>query len=200
MFKQTTALLALAGVTGLAAADVNAIGEFFGESFETFENVATPGAHPAPLSVFNGTATLDDSLAHTIVIAFNFFGPAGEVLPLGGNLFGASLAGAAVFEFESELHQFGGYVNTVGLNGGGTAVFKDGEGEIIDTVAFTSEALEWTWIGWESDVAFTTVELTGANGAGQGLLFDNMTVSSIPAPSGMAALGLGFLAGARRRR
>ena len=200
MLKQTAALLVLAGGAGSVAADVNAIGEFFGDAFETFENVATPGAHPGPLDVFGGGATLDDSVAHTIVIAFNFVGPSGEVLPLGGNLFGASLAGGAVYEFDTELHRFGGYVNTVGINGGGTAVFRDGEGEVVDIVSFTSTALEWTWIGWESDEAFTSVELTGANGPGFGLLFDNMTVSYVPAPPAAGVLAMGLLAGARRRR
>ncbi len=201
MTRRTAPVLALACAAGLAHADITETGEFFGDAFETFENVATPGAHPGPLNVFGGGATLDDSVAHTIVIAFNFTGASGTVLPLGGNLFGATLAGAAVYDFDTELYRFGGYVNTVGVLGGGTAVFKDDEGNVIDTVSFSSNPIEWTWIGWESDTAFTTVELSGANGIGQGLLFDNMHAGYFPTPgaAGALAMGLGVLARRRTR-
>lgn len=195
-----TAVVLTLVCTAPALAGVTATGPFNGQAYETFEGVASPGGYPGPLAIFGGAATLDDSLSHTVVIAFNWFGPSGEVLPYAGNLMGGIPAGTAIFNFANPIMAFGGYMNTVGLVGGGTAVFRDADGSIIDTVAFDGSPVTWTWAGWTSDVAFSTVELTGANGPGFGFQFDNLTYSAVPAPGAVALLGLGALGATRRRR
>ncbi len=197
MYRTIAVVLALA--SGSALADVTAVGPFNGDAYETFEGIDLPGGYPGPLGIFNGAATLDDSLAHTVVIAFSWWGPAGELFPYAGNLMGGVPAGTAIFQFADPIMRFGGYFNTVGLVGGGTAVFRDASGAVVDTVAFDAGPIDWTWAGWMSDTAFTTIELTGNNGPGFGFQFDNLTYSTIPAPASLVLLGAAASCVRRRR-
>jgi hypothetical protein len=109
-------------------------------------------------------------------------------------------AGTSVFDFSTPVTRFGGWLNTVGLIGGGTAVFKDASGAVIDTLAFAGTPIEWTWTGWESDVGISRIELTGNNGVGFGFQYDNLTLNYVPAPASLGVLGLGVVAAVRRRR
>lgn len=198
--KFAAAIFAACAAVVSAQADVTAIGEFSGEAFETFENVAPPGTYPAPFAIFEGNVTVDDSLAHIFPITFIWSGPSGEVLPFDGNLFGGTVAGTAIFEFGTAVTHFGGWINTVSPVGGGTVVFKDASGAVIDTVTLTNNPVEWTWFGWQSDVAISTIEMTGTAGPGFGFLFDNLTLNYVPAPTTLGLLGLGAAGALRRRR
>ncbi len=188
-----------AAMTTAALADVTAIGAFAGEAYETFEAIGSPAGYPGPLGIFGGNATLNDSLANTVVIAFNWMGPAGEIIPLNGNLMGGVPAGAAVFEFSTAVTDFGGYISTVAAVGGGTAVFWDAEGAQIGSMSFDATPADWTWIGWHSDTGISRIELTG-NVPGFGFQFDDLTLNYVPAPASAGLLALAAGALARRRR
>lgn len=197
---RTLTALTLACSAGIAAAGITAIDEFAGEAYETFEGIATPGTYPGPLAIFGGFATVDDSLAHVIPIAFNWTGPSGIVLPYGGNLMGGSVAGTTIFEFSESVSDFGGYFNTVSPVAGGSAVFYDDEGGIVTTLNFDITPIEWTWLGWHSDEGVKRIELTGNAGPGFGFQFDNLTYNAVPSPAGVALLALGGASWSRRRR
>lgn len=196
---EVVAILAAAAASSVQAG-VTAIGEFAGEAYETFENVAPPGTYPSPFAIFNGNVTVHDTLAQIFPITFVFNGPSGEVLPFDGNLMGATVAGTSVFQFSTAVTRFGGWINTVSPVGGGTAVFRDSNGTVIDTLSFSNTPIEWTWVGWESDIAISTIEMTGTAGPGFGFQFDNLTLNYVPAPGAATLLGLGALGAIRRRR
>jgi hypothetical protein len=197
--RTTTAACAVAAAIGPACAGISAVGEFAGELYETFEGIATPGGQPGPMPIFGGAGTLNDSLANTVIIAFNWNGPSGTVLPYNGNLMGGLPAGVAVFEFDTAVTDFGGYINTVGPVGGGSASFWDEAGNLIDTVSFAGGPVEWTWIGWTSDVGISRIELSGPV-PGFGFQLDDLTINQVPAPGGAAVVGVGALIAGRRRR
>ncbi len=191
--------LVAAGLAGSAAGGVTAIGEFAGEAYETFENVASPGSIPGPAPIFGGAVTVNDSLANILVVAFNWWGPSGEVLPYNGNLMGGLPAGAAIFEFSTAVSRFGGFFNTVGPVGGGTAVFYDASGAQIGSLDFGGTPTEWAWLGWESDVGISRMEITGPV-QGFGFQFDDLTLNYVPTPGTVAALAAGVCVLGRRRR
>jgi hypothetical protein len=191
--------LVAAGLAGPALGDVAGVGEFAGEAYETFENVIFPGSVPGPAPIFDGAVTVNDSLANILVVAFNWFGPSGEVLPYNGNLMGGVPAGTAIFDFSTAVSRFGGYFNTVGPVGGGTAVFYDAEGVQIGSTSFGSTPTEWTWLGWESDVGIGRIEITGPV-QGFGFQFDDLTLNFVPTPGTAAVLAAGACVLGRRRR
>lgn len=188
----------LAAAATSAAADVTAVPEFIGERSEFFET-GNPGTFPGPMPIFQGTATMDDSLAHIAVVAFNWFGPAGTILPQRGALFGGTVAGATLFQFSSPQRMFGAYFNTVGTLPGGTINFRDASGAVVGTAQLGVQPVTWIWQGWRSDAPFTSIEVIGAGVPGISMQYDSMQVSSIPAPASLGLLGLTTLAGRRRR-
>lgn len=194
-------VVVLAG-TGVASADLVPIPEFIGERSEGFEAVGGPQTHTGPLSILGGTATMEDTLAHIAVVAFNWFGPAGTVLPFQGGLFGGTVAGSSMFLFSTPQKAFGGFMNTVGTAPGGTAVFRDASGAVVGSTPINVNPVTWAWQGWRSDAAFSSVEIIGAGVPGLSTLYDNIQVSSIPAPGGamVVAAGLGLMGRRRRGR
>lgn len=190
-----------AAVAAHATGDVTAVGEFAGDLYETFENVAGPGGYPNPLGLFGGEVTLSDLLTNTVVIAQNWNGPSGTVLPYNGNLMGGTPGGPALFEFVTPVTHFGGYFNTVAPAGGGTAIFRDADGNELATLSFDTTPIEWAWVGWQSDVGIAQIELMGASGQGFGFQYDDLTIRQVPAPgpAGLIAAGLVALGRGRRR-
>jgi hypothetical protein len=190
MKVQSAVVLALAavGFACPASADVVPVPEFVGDLSEGMEGVAPPGGQPGPVTIFGGAATVDDSLAHFIVITFTWtgWGPDEQigtkddvvVEPHNGNLFGGAVAGSVVYAFNPPVAQFGGYFTTVGNASGGTAVFRDDAGAQIGSLPMTIVPGEWIWQGWSSDVPIATVEITTNNPPGQfSAQFDDMTLS-----------------------
>lgn len=191
-------VLAAAASAATASAGVTAVPEFVGERSEFFET-GNPGTFPGPMPIFQGTATMDDSLAHIAVVAFNWFGPAGTILPQRGALFGGTVAGATLFEFSTPQRMFGGYMNTVGLQPGGTINFRDGSGGLVGSAQLGVQPVTWLWQGWMTDAPFTSIEVIGAGVPGISLQYDSLQVSTLPAPASAVLLGLAGLATLRRR-
>lgn len=189
--------VALVAGAASASADITPVPEFVGERSEFFETGA-PGGYPGPMAIFQGTATMDDSLAHIAVIAFSWSGPAGSIFPQRGALFGGTVAGATLLEFSTPQRMFGGYFNTVGTLPGGVVNFRDGSGALIGTADLGVVPVTWVWQGWMSDVPFTSIEVIGAGVPGISTQYDSLQVSTLPGPGALAMLGLAGLA--RRRR
>ncbi|MBK7406023.1 MAG: hypothetical protein IPJ41_15770 [Phycisphaerales bacterium] len=167
---------------------------------ETFENVLPPGGYPGPIDIFGGEASMDDTLAHTVVIAFTWSGPGGDVLPYDGNLFGGTVAGSTIFTFDNPIADFGGFFTTVGSQPGGSVVFRDAAGGLIDTVNATIEPTVWGWQGWHSTTPISSVEVIGANVPGVSVQYDDLQINAVPAPGALTlgACALGLVS--RRRR
>lgn len=194
-------LLAVPAMFGAnALASVTSTDEFVGEIYETFESVAFPGGYPGPMTLFGGAGTLTDLLSNTVVIAQNWTGPSGVVLPFNGNLMGGTPTSPVAFEFETAVTHFGGYFNTVAPEGGGTATFWDADGNEMGSLSFSVTPIEWTWVGWQSDVGIARIELMGASGPGWGFQYDDLAIRLVPAPGTGVLAAMGLLAAGRRRR
>jgi hypothetical protein len=121
------------------------------------------------------------------------------VLPYNGNLFGGTVAGSTLFHFSTPATDFGGFMTTVGLLPGGTAIFRDAAGGTIGSVPVNNLPVEWTWQGWHSDTPFSSVEIIGNNVPGISMQYDDLQVNFVPAPGVLGVLaGAGLMA--RRRR
>lgn len=112
------------------------------------------------------------------------------------------VTGPVEFVFFSPIRQFGAYVATNSGADGGLVEFFDADDALIGTmpldVTFITGIAEYTWNGWESDIGFSRVRIT-SNGVLEGFLgFDDMEMSTVPAPG--ASLLLLLAAGAKRRR
>ncbi len=179
----------------MASASVTPIGEFTGDVAEGFENIYPPAGYPGPIPIFGGAATLDDTLAHFVVISYVWQGPGGVVYPYNGNLFSGGVAGSELIQFNNPVTQFGGFFTTVGANPDGTIIFRGGEGEIIDTLPMTIQPAVWNWQGWSSTTPISSIEIISANVPGMSTQLDDLQATYVPEPTslGLVALGLGTL-------
>lgn len=201
MNRQVTVFACFASLSiGSASAGVIEIGEFTGEMSEGYEAIATPGGYPGAMPIFGGTAVMKDTLADFCVIALSWWGPGGEILPYNGNFMGGTVAGATLFEFTTPVLQFGGWVNTIATIPGGTATFRDPSGALIATVPVEITPATWGWIGWQSDTLIGSIEITTPNVPGFGLQFDDLHISSVPAPAALTLAGVSGLFAGRRRK
>lgn len=159
----TRILGAASTILGLSAAsaDVTAIGEFTGDMFEGFEGIAPPGSY-SPVPLFNGQATMIDTLANMAVITFVWSGPGGQVEAYNGNLFGGTPAGSTLFTFTPPVVEFGGYITTVSDIPNGTVVFRDADGAELASLPYTAAPTAWAWQGWRSDTPIATMEFISA--------------------------------------
>ena len=194
----------VAGLTaclcGVAWAGVTTVAEFEADAYETFENVAPAAGYQSPLAIFGGDVLLGDMTSQTVVIALNWSGPAGVLFPFNGNLMGGTPTSTAYFEFSTAVTHFGGYFGTVSPDAGGTAVFYDENGDVIDSLAFTAGSADWAWLGWESDVGISRIELTGNLGPAFGFQYDDLQLRYVPSPAGAGLLAGAAMSAARRRR
>jgi len=142
--RLTHVLLAVAlGAASLAWAEVVPVPEFTGLSSEGFEDMLSPGGHPSPVDIFRGRCSMDDDLAHTVVIALNWMGPAGTVWPHYGPLMGGTVAGNTVLQFSTPISDFGSFITTIGPVPDGTITFSDASGGLIATMPLTVQPAAW---------------------------------------------------------
>jgi|GEM_PF-1589276 len=202
--KTATTLICTIAAAGLHAnADVVATGQFVGDYSENFENIAPLGMTPGPASTFADHCVTGDIFAGGVMIANNLtsFLTETSILPFNGNLMGGSVTGKMSFDFDAPMHAFGGMIGTADILTESYAVFIDDDGFTIDTVDFTLGGPgEWNWFGWTSDAAFTRVEIHAAPNPGLPIVFDDMQVSAVPAPTTASIIALTGLAATCRRR
>jgi len=187
-------------VMSTASADVVPVGEFAGEMWEGFENIGTPGSY-SPLPIFEGNGSMIDSLANMAVIAYNWYGPAGEVLPYNGNYMGGTPAGSTLFDFSTPILAFGGQFNTVSDVADGTIKFFDVEGALLEELTYNVTPATWGWQGWVSDTPIGGIEVIKSGPFGNmPMEYDDLQVNFVPEPGAicLVAVGVGMLL--RRRR
>ena len=115
-----------------------------------------------------GAASVDDTLAHTVMIAYSLqSGLTGEsIYPYNGNLMGGSVTGWFTIDFVTPVVDFGGYFGTADDLQGGTVTFFDDTGATIDSGAFPLAYPQWTWYGWHSDTPIKSILIHGAASPG----------------------------------
>ncbi len=186
----------------LASAGITAIDPFTGE---LSDNLSYPSTAIVPsFDIFEGAGSLNSFDGVTTSIHYllrdNFSGDL--VTPrTGGHILGFT-TGPATFVFDTPLERFGAYFEN--NSGGDDALveFFDTSGALIGSAIADTDAdlQDWTWNGWESDTGIASIRVTG-NGIIDGFLwFDDLQATPIPAPTGLALLGLGTLGLARRHR
>lgn len=183
----------------LAWAEIIPIPEFTGYSSEGFEDVLSPGGHTSPVDILRGRCSMDDDLAHTVVIAYNWMGPAGTVYPQHGLLMGGTVAGNTVFHFTSPVTDFGAFMTTVSPSPDGTVSFSDEFGGPIGSLPLSVQPGAWGWQGWHSDTPIGGIVMTGTAGPGFGLIFDQMQANWVPEPASLGLLAVAGVLLVRRR-
>ena len=197
MLRMLTVTLLVLGIitVNTAKADVVPVSEFAGEMWESFENIGTPGSY-SPLPIFEGSGTMIDSLANMAVIAYNWNGPAGELLPYNGNYMAGTPAGSTLFAFSTPLLAFGGHISTVSDVPDGTILFRDEAGNLLAELPLTVTPVTWGWQGWVSDTPISSIEVIGAGPFGnRPIQYDDLQVNFVPEPGalGLLAVGAAFL-------
>mgnify|MGYP001361004135 CR=1 FL=1 len=203
MRNGTIVLTSIAALAAGAHAQVVAIDEFIGEHSEGFENIGPIGPMPTgPAAILGGAGTVTDALANFLMIAISVysFPTDTNLYAYDGNLFGGSVTGWAVFEFETPVTQFGGFFATPDNASGGSVVFYSDEGDILASQSIALPLGEWTWFGWQSSVGIGRIEFFGNGDPSIALGFDNLQISYVPAPGAAAALAVAGLCARRRRR
>lgn len=193
--------IAVAGLFASAAsADIVAVGEFTGDYFEGMENISPPQGHTGGFGIFNNQAHVNDALTNQPWVTTNLNGPDGTILPYDGNFMGLAPTGWVTIDFDAPISSFGGFFSTSTIGAIGSIAFLDAAGDTIDILDFNVTAYDWSWQGWESDVAVHGIVLQTNEVPGAILVFDNLQMSLVPAPGALALLALGMGLGHRRRR
>lgn len=184
-------------LTASATASVVVIGEFTGDLFEGFEGISSPAPWPGPMPIFGGAATFDDQFSDPWIVN-SLTGNNQTIFAYDGNFMGLAPTGWTRWTFDTPVHRFGGFFASVQQGVGGSVRFLDANGTVMDTLAFSATAGGWSWHGWESSNPVSSIEILAGANPGTTMIYDNMQISFIPAPSALAMLLIG--AGTMRRR
>jgi len=187
-------------LAGNATAAVTPIGEFTGDAFENFENIGPPNQYPGGMAVFGGAAMFNDLLTNAPWITTSLTGPNGTVFPYDGFFMGLAPTGWSVFDFDTPVTRFGGFLAAAFTSDPGNVSFFDEKGDLLETIAISLPTTTWTWYGWESTEGISRIELRAGLNPGTTLVLDNMQMSFVPAPPAALALAAMGLWTPRRRR
>ncbi len=195
-FAPALALVALLAAT--ATADVVPIDPFVGDHTDTFNRFSSTQAVQT-LPVFDDTATLNNLTSGGAIKVELGSSLSGDlVLPRSGWM--AGQLGIGQWLFDQPAVRFGGYFENNSGQDDATVEFFDDQGALLATVtaSIPVDGGTWVWNGWESDVPFHEVKVTG-NGLLNGFIwYEDMEVTYVPEPG--SALLLIVAAAIRPRR
>lgn len=200
MYACTAAVICalISSAAGFGA--VTTIGPFTGEFHDTFDQYDNVNALLS-LSVFDGHGSID-MLDPEGAIKIEFASQLGSdlVLPISDMMIGQ--LGIAEWKFPQPAYRFGGYWENNSGASNATVRFYDASNNLLDTLIamVPRSAQQWTWNGWQSDVPFSRIHVTG-NGLINGFIwYENMEVSFAPEPTTAAGSLAGLMAAWMRRR
>ncbi len=175
-------------------ASLTAVVPFAGTYSETFDGFPSQDNQvfvPDSVPTFDGHAIMTGSLSSTLAVyeLWQTF------VPIDGRQFVVSQQNDLIttFAFDRPLTDFGGYFATgVFVTGdynqnGLKVTYIDANGNVVGTDTRTPTsliALPLTWLGWHSDTAFTTVEISVPGGF---YMMDSLQVQAVPEPSTVIA-------------
>jgi len=184
---------------------------FNGMLFENFESFSQPSLYTSE-TIFNGNATLTgagsrSSSGNEYLITssvgwclFNTNNDWVSVIPnSSSNFLTIYGSGYVDINFSLSAYSFGGYFANSLLFKDTTFDFYDNSNSLIQsfTMDFQSTAGEMTWAGFSSDIAFSSVRITGYDTAIDSLRAGVAT--DVPEPSTLAIFALGIMGLAARR-
>lgn len=214
LISKTLTVAGFATLAVSANATLTTIGPFSGtlsETFESFSNYAAgPFNQPEPFLVMGGNASFDSALDDLVIYdpvnaSFGLGGSGGAQVSDGVQGMGMNFGpnDSWTLMFVSDTNDFGAFWGAA--TSGGPVItgveFYDSSNVVVGSTSFaydhetTSDGvLEWN--GWNSDVAFRSVKVTGNY-----VVIDGMqATNAVPEPATMSVLALGALAMLRRRK
>jgi hypothetical protein len=162
------------GIAASSPAGVTSVGPFAGQYHEN-SNQHSSNMAVQVLPVFDGLGTLENlSEGGAIKVEWSSSLSGDLVSPLSGMMCGQ--LGIAQWVFDEPVCRFGGWFENNSGADDATLEFYDVNDQLIGVmIAETAaDAQSWTWNGWESDVPFSRIVVTG-NGIVNGFLwYENM--------------------------
>ena len=200
LFVRITA--AIVGVFMFSAAGrgaVTTVGPFTGQFHENFDQYHQVNAL-VTLPTFDNHATINmltSGGAIKLEFASQFNGDL--VVAMSGMMMGQ--LGIADWRFNQPATRFGGYWENNSGASNATVEFYDASDVLLGTLIANVpvNAQQWQWNGWQSDVPFSRVHVTG-NGVINGFIwYENLEMDFAPEPATAAGSLFGLLAMWMRR-
>lgn len=206
--KRVCLVFAGALVSASALATITDIAPFSGDFLENYEGLPSQGVQlflPNPITIMGGQVTLSTSEFPGLAVYDNGVHQFGNVLPSDGvqYLVTQNWGLTMRFDFGMAMKDFGGFWSSIDSGGNAADLnvnFLDTTNQSVGSVVVPTAG--WTqdgvlpWLGWNSDVAFTAVEIQSS-----GLVqFDSTRANAVPEPASLAVLALGAVALLRRKR
>ncbi|MHC5108877.1 MAG: PEP-CTERM sorting domain-containing protein [Planctomycetota bacterium] len=180
-------------------ANIQPIGPFAGELFDSF-NQYNNNMAVQTLSVFNDDNMLNNlSDGGAIKVEFSSSLNGDLVVPRSGMMVGQ--LGIGQWLFNKEMHRFGGYFENNSGQDDATLYFYNADDVLIGTTIadVPVNGSNWTWNGWQSDEAFTRIDVVG-NGIIEGFIwYEDMQASVVPEPTVLGLMTVGGLTLLARR-
>jgi hypothetical protein len=157
-----------------------------------------PGTAIVPqFSIFGGRASLNSHNGSTLIHYLLSSSLGGNLVSprTGAHILGFT-EGPGIFLFDPPVQRFGAYFNnTSGADDATCEFFGPGNEPLASLVATTpAPGNQWVWNGWESDVPISRIVVTGI------LWFEDLEITTVPAPGAAAAVWIVLLGAVRRRR
>jgi len=177
------ALFITAALSATASAQIVPVAPFTGDLSDGFETqISGPGTVCVSPDVFQGAGQLCESAGYPNMLVTSGWGFICGISPHGGGLLTASAGAFAVYTFNQDVSEFGGYF---GVNSGypdATLNFYDVNNVLLGSVTATIPAdCSWNWGGWKTQgAAIRTVEVKGLHpyngGSGGFVQMDDMEI------------------------
>ena len=169
-----------------ASAQITPIAPFVGDESESFETQPTSPPFVACITnrVFNNTADLCDPLGGTSMHITGSWGFMCTIFPHSGSRLFGSTGSPALFTFDADVNQFGGYFGTNSWASGNpanhtvTVEFFDRPGNMIGSeLANVTGDCQYNWNGWSSTVGIASIRITNSAFGGGFVNLDSLEVS-----------------------
>lgn len=184
----------------VAHAQIVPIGPFTGALSEGFET-GSQWMFTHEESAFNGTATFKSAANWGTLHTTSGWMYYTNVEKRSGTRLMGTIGASYTIEFQSPVHQFGGYFASNFHTANGKITFYDANEDVIGSpTTLIAPTGQWAWNGFDSTVGIKKIRINGVGGNNGAIMADDLQIQSVPEPATMSALGLGAAAMLRRRK